>query len=347
MTAPLALRLTALALLTATVACGDAAPVAPPVTPGAPSLAAAPSDGSDERVTVSPVLAAMNERLAASGAKVRVAKAELRYAADGWNGVTSTTIIASDRERGFGAEWVKGDPRRDGRRGVTYANASREWLQPPTRDPNGANVRPVSYEQLDAQIEEGVASWRGLACSSAPIERAPVAAGANSTLVDDFFLRRPLRANYRQPADIVQGGWLPRVFFQIIGGGAAGDGIIGVAFTLVFVDDEGNPTDIDRDGNDDTGLSEIFYNSRFFWGTNAARNVVDFYSIITHETGHSLGLNHFGKVFVTKKGLSDGFQLGDIKYAPYAMMNAVYVTGRNELAGTDNSSFCQIWASRR
>ncbi len=35
-----------------------------------------------------------------------------------------------------------------------------------------------------------------------------------------------------------------------------------------------------------------------------------------------------------------------MKFAPYAMMNAVYLAGRNELAGTDHSSFCQIWASK-
>ena len=346
MTTPLPLRLTALALLAAAAACGDAAPVAPPAAPGAPSLAAAPSDGSGESVAVSPVLAAMNERLAAAGAKVRVSKAELRYAAAGWDAVTSTTIIANDRARGFGAEWVKGDPRRDGRRGVSYAIASDRALQPPTRDADDSNVRPVPFAQLEQQIEEGTAAWRNLACSSAPIERAAIAPGTNPDFIDDLVLRRPI-GRYQQPADIVQGGWLPPAFFRIIGGGPAGDGIIGVAFTLVFADENDVPTDIDADGNDDIGLSEVYYNSRFHWGTNAARNVVDFYSVITHETGHALGLAHFGKVFVTKKAASNGIQLADIKYAPYAMMNAVYVTGRNELAGTDNSSFCQIWASRR
>ena len=39
-------------------------------------------------------------------------------------------------------------------------------------------------------------------------------------------------------------------------------------------------------------------------------------------------------------------QIADIKYAPKALMNAVYVTGREEIAGTDVSSFCAVWASR-
>ncbi len=68
---------------------------------------------------------------------------------------------------------------------------------------------------------------------------------------------------------------------------------------------------------------------------------------MTHETGHALGLGHFGKVFVTKHAAADGIQIADIKYAPYAIMNAIYVTGRNEIAGTDHSSFCQIWSSAK
>jgi len=49
-------------------------------------------------------------------------------------------------------------------------------------------------------------------------------------------------------------------------------------------------------------------------------------------------------VFVTKKDAADGISISDVKYAPYAIMNAVYVTGRNEIAGNDNGQFCAIWA---
>ena len=58
----------------------------------------------------------------------------------------------------------------------------------------------------------------------------------------------------------------------------------------------------------------------------------------------TLGLGHFGKVFVTKKDAADGLSIEDVRYAPYAMMNAVYAGGRKELVGSDNSSFCSIWA---
>lgn len=334
-------------------ACSDITPPAAPAarpSPSGPSLARAASPIADENVSVSPIFAEINARLAASGAKVRAVKAELLMDGAGWDGVTSTIIIANDRARGIGAEWVKGDPRRGGRVGVTYAFGSNTSTPPLTRDPNGANVRFVPVAQLDAQIEEGMAAWRGLSCSSKAITRVAIAAGTDPDYLDQYFRGNPFGSpNYVQAADIVQSGWQPPAFFQIIGGGPAGNNIIGVAFTFIFGDVVNGafvPSDIDRNGKDDTALSELYYNQRFAWGNNGAANVVDFYSIITHESGHALGLGHFGKVFVTRKAAADGIQIADIKYAPYAMMNAVYVTGRNELAGTDNSSFCQIWASK-
>ena len=134
----------------------------------------------------------------------------------------------------------------------------------------------------------------------------------------------------------MQSGWQTAEWFRTLAGGTAGNSIIGVTIPFIFVDGAGLPTDIDRNGKADLAMVEIFYNDRFYWG-NGARNVVDFYSILTHESGHSLGLAHFGKVFITKKDAADGISIPDVKYAPYAMMNAVYVTGRNEIVGSDNS----------
>lgn len=287
----------------------------------------------------------MNSQLARAGAKVRVAKAELLMGSE-WDGVSSTIIFANDRVRGIGIEWVKGDPRRAGRVGVTYALGSGHPLQPTTRNPDGTGVRLVLPAETDARIEEAVSAWRGLTCSDKPIARVAVRAGTDPDLLDDFFRGLPTpSANYEQPADIVEAGWQPSSFFRAFAG-PAGNNILGVTFTFVFVDNTGDPTDIDRNGKLDTGLAEIYFNDRFFWGSSGALNVVDFFSIITHETGHSLGLAHFGKIFVTKHDAADGIQINDVKFAPLAMMNAVYITGRNEIQGTDNSSYCQIWASK-
>ena len=98
-------------------------------------------------------------------------------------------------------------------------------------------------------------------------------------------------------------------------------------------------------GRGDVALKEIYYNPTFIWTNRGAPGFIDFFSVIAHETGHGLSLAHFGKVFITKKDQADGIQIADIKYAPKALMNAVYVQGRDEIRGSDNGSFCQIWAN--
>lgn len=376
MNTPSLLRTGCLLVLAGVAGCGDT-PVTP--TPNlTPSLsAAAASSDSDERVSVSAVLSATNNQLAAMGSNARILKAELIMDGKTWNGATSTIVLANDRFRGIGAEWVKGDARRGGRTGVSYAVASHLLspvrLRPFTRDPNGANVRQVpvndldgQINDLDSQIEEAMTAWRNRTCSSAPIARV-ANAGTNPDIVDDLLFgdifSQPIGGPWARPADIVQSGWMHPLFFRRLvpkppnappTDPEPGDFILGVTLTFGFVDDNGTPTnpdddrftDIDRNGKADIWFSEIYHNARFFWGNTAALNVVDFYSVIAHESGHALGLGHFGKLFVTKKDAADGISIADIKYAPYALMNAAYVTGRNEIAGTDNSSFCQIWATR-
>jgi hypothetical protein len=318
-----------------------------------------------EGEAVSAVLAKLNSKLAAKRSKLRIGKAELIVDPNVWNGASSTVLIANDRIRGLAYEWVAGDARRNHRVGLTYAvdpvlTAPNHNLaldptiltRPATRNPDGSNRRSVPNAQLDIQIEEGMTAWRNQTCSDAPIQRVAVPAGVDPDQLDQVILGQRINSNYAQVADVVQSGWLPPVFFEAIQTGG-GTGIIGVAFSFWFVDDKGTPTeaddvptDVNSDGRLDTGLVEIYYNNAFFWGTTRALNVVDFYSIIAHETGHSLGLAHFGQVFVTKKDAADGLQIADIKYAPLALMNAVYVTGRNEIAGSDLSSYCMIWGSK-
>jgi hypothetical protein len=333
--------------LAGTWACADApVPTTPAMAPGTASgaRAAAPASTTDENYQVSPALIRLNQTLASRGANFRVDAAELRIAAKGWDGVTSTILIANNRSRLSTVEWVKGDPRRDGRVGVTWAFGSNTGTDPFVRDADGSNIHQATKAEQLAHIQEAVNAWSGLACSSKPITEVAVPAGTDPDYLDEYFAGNPAGSpNYLQPADIVEAGWQPLSFFLTVGG-PDGVNILGVTFSFIFVDQSGNATDIDRDGRADRALSEIYYNDAYWWG-NGSPNVVDFYSILTHETGHALGLGHFGKVFVTKNDAADGLQISDIKYAPYAMMNAVYVTGRNELAGTDNSQFCQLWAS--
>ncbi len=52
---------------------------------------------------------------------------------------------------------------------------------------------------------------------------------------------------------------------------------------------------------------------------------------------HAAALGSFGKVFIDKKG--------NIKFAPLAAMNAVYVSPQQNVLGTDEGGHCSIWAS--
>jgi hypothetical protein len=327
-------------------ACADTIPLEPSATTSLAAIDGRVSMLDEEQIaSVSATLGAMNEDLERVGAVVRVGRAQLIYKASAMHAASKTEILANDRDRGFGEEWVKGDPRRGGREGVTYALGSNTGGLPVIRGTTGA-FRFATPAEVNTQIEEGMDAWRNRSCSSAPIVRVPVPAGTDPDQLDQYFRGQPTSANYAPPADIVQAAWHPLQFFVNIGG-PDGVGILGVTFTFYFVDASGAPTDIDGDGNRDLGLAEIFYNGGYLWGSLPNPDELDFFSIIAHESGHALGLNHFGKIFVTKKAASDGIQLDDIKYAPLSLMNALYITGRSELRGTDNSSFCQIWASKK
>jgi hypothetical protein len=325
---------------------GAAACEAPttPQSPLSPSAAArsVAATTSDEVVAVSPILQQLNAKLASSKSNLRIDRAQLLYSANGITAEKATVLLANDRSKGIGIEWVKGDPRRDGRIGVTYTFGSNTGVAPFTRDANGANVRQLTTAEQDAKIEEAVSAWRALTCSSKPITRVPVPAGTDPDYLDEFFRGNPAGSpNYFQPADIVEAGWQPPAFFNAIAG-PDGDFILGITFTFYYIDGAGNPTDIDRNGKADAALAEIYYNAGWYFGTQAA-NSIDFFSVLGHETGHSLGLGHFGKLFVTKKDAADGISLADVKFAPLALMNAAYVFP-NTIQGTDNSQFCGIWA---
>jgi hypothetical protein len=332
------------------VACAEQPATEPSDVEGAALAKASPT--SEAAVVGHPMLSRINARLAARGSKLRVGKAEIRYEGKAYDTQTSTVIFANDRTHTLPYQWVSGDPRRDGRIGVTYAvdpvlQTSAFGLDNlPAIEIDGGGFRLSTQAELDGYIEEGMQAWRDRRCADAPIERVAVPAGTDPDLLDDFFLERPTPSpTYAQPADIVQAGWQPPLFFENFTPGGS-EGILGITFTFVFTDDQGVNTDINGDRKLDTGLAEIYYNPTFIWTNRGAPNTIDFFSVITHETGHGLSLAHFGKVFVTKKAAADGIQIADIKYAPKALMNAVYVTGRDEIRGSDNGSFCQIWASK-
>jgi hypothetical protein len=350
------LRLGSLLALAGLTACADQPATSPSDSDG-PALAKV--SGSSAAVVGHRKLTRINNRLAAAGANLRVSKAELLYTAKGYDAQSPTEIFANDRAHTTVHQWVAGDPRRDGRIGITYAvdpvlrTSAFGLTNLPAVEIDGGGFRLSTQAELDGYIEEAMQAWRDRKCSDAPIERVAVPAGTDPDLLDEFFLGLPTPSpTYAQPADVVHAGWQPPEFFEGFTPGGS-DLILGITFTFSFVDDQGTPdpsddvpTDINGDGKFDSALAEIYYNPSFIYTNRGAPNTIDFFSVLAHETGHGLSLGHFGKLFVTKKDQADGFQISDIKFAPKALMNAAYVTGRDEIRGTDNGSFCQVWARR-
>lgn len=124
-------------------------------------------------------------------------------------------------------------------------------------------------------------------------------------------------------ADIVVGGWLPDTYFASCLGSSS---ILGVTWT--FADG-----DVNSDNYTDTLYVEQFYNERFAWVTSGSQFLgltEDIETVVLHENGHALGLDHMGgpnpnqpfklqpngKVF-DPEAVMNPFYLGGEKRAPF------------------------------
>jgi len=222
--------------------------------------------------------------------------------------------------------WVAGDPRRvaDGDN-ITYL----------VDRSDGATASGLTNAQTEAAIDRALNTWQAERCLKKVnlVKRAD--SGADPDIFDAFFGF----GGFGNPflADIVEAGWLPRAFFEAVGGPGGGRGILAFSVTFIFVNPAtGAPTDINGDNYLDSALNEVYYNNTFGqagtdrvgnpWGINIALPGIDVETVALHENGHSLELGHFGP-------------------PPNAVMNPVYAGIRQSPLPVDHAGMCAVWGS--
>ena len=282
-------------------------------------------------------LADMNVALAKSGRNFQIDSAEISVNVGGV--AKATTVVANNRTHTFGSQFVPRDPRRGGHADLSYLVDQSDGAALAFANPTGNQAVVLPNAVTEPILDRVMMRWQNAPHCPGPAVTKVADNGSDPDLVDGILFGD--ESLIGEPfADITHAGWLPPAFFDpLTPDGKGSHVILGVTFSLVFVDDNGDPTDIDGDGNQDTAFREIYYNLAFGWTENPDTRPrgIDIDSVAFHEAGHAFGLGHFGKVFIDNNGT--------IKFAPRAVMNAVYVSPFTQLTGTDNASYCQIWAS--
>jgi Matrixin len=221
--------------------------------------------------------------------------------------------------------WVPNDDRRlaDGEN-VTYL----------VDQSDGATASGLTNAQTEAALDAALVTWDDhQAFSNVDIIKR-TDTGADPDIFDSFFgfggEGNPFLA------DIVEAGWLPRAFFEAVGGPGGGRGILAFSVTFIFTEEDGTPTDINGDNYLDTALNEVYYNDTFGdpandragnpWRLNQPLPAIDVQTVGFHENGHSLELGHFGP-------------------PPDAVMNPVYAGIRQSSFPADDAGMNAVWSS--
>lgn len=276
------------------------------------------------------VITSTNAALAVEGSSVRLAMIETISGDPDQAGITVRWKNVGNKMLAF--DFVPNDPRR------TVAEGG--WSNDPNTityaiDPfDGTTFNGLGPSVTGPEIRASLETWNVLSCSdpnltevASPIDLGLIAF-LNNLGGSPFIL-----------ADIQYGGWLEVEY--------AGP-TIAATHTFIWVDDDGNPTDIDRNGLGDVALREIYFDRtcqscvgapNWTWevdnGINDPGPDIDIRSISLHESGHGLSQAHFGMGFTRDDGTL--FETSN------SVMAASYAGPRIDLQGSDSGGHCTIW----
>jgi hypothetical protein len=293
--------------------CDKPESVAPTSTPQESQLAKKSVDGNP---AILALMRNVNNQLAAQNLNIAVESIEFFGIGEG---------RPSNRIHQQEFRWVPNDARREAQGiDITYL----------VDQSDGATASGLTNAQTEAAIDRSMVTWdNDQALNKVDIvKRAD--SGADPDIFDSFFGF----GGFGNPflADITSAGWLPRAFFEAVGGPGGGRGILAFSVTFIFTNDDGSPTDINGDNRLDTALNEVYYNNTFGdpgndragnpWGINVALPGIDVETVALHENGHSLGIGHFGP-------------------PPAAVLNPVYAGIRQSPLSPDQAGMDAVWAS--
>lgn len=247
----------------------------------------------------------INEELAKQGYSIAVAA--IKFYTIGWGRPEARILQTGNR-------WVPNDQRRAAQGiDITYLV-----------DQSDGDTNGLVNAQTEAAIDRAFDTWntdRALRKVDL-VKRSDL--GLDPDILDWFYGFGGY--GYWFLADIVNAGWLPKAFFEAVGGPGGGEEILAFSADFIFVDDDGNPTDINGDNYLDTALSEVYYNDFFSWGIDVPLPGIDVETVALHENGHSLGIGHFGP-------------------PPIAVMNPFYAGICHSLFPIDRAGMSAVWSS--
>jgi hypothetical protein len=261
-------------------------------------------------------MAEVNEQLAERGLGIAVEEIEF---------YTIGQSRPSNRIHAVESRWVADDSRREAQGDdLTYLVDQSE----------GATASGLAATQTESAIDAALQTWNSQRCLTA-VDLVKRPDGGDDPDIYDYFFGF---GGFGNPfvADIVEAGWMPGAFFDAVGGPGSRRGTLAFTATFIFLDPDGNPSDINGDQRQDTAFTETYFNDDFGdpggdlkdnpWAIDAPLPSVDVQTVATHENGHALGLGHFGP-------------------PPVAVMNPVYAGIRLDPLATDAAGMCSVWAS--